>query len=174
MVICKHIYKITMGCQGASIIYLSHMTNGIFCENWVNIIAADALLTHLPLVPHRCIRELTHLWWWLVAWSTPSHYLNQCWHIVNWTLRNKLQWNSNQNTKLFIHENAFQNVIWEMAAILFRRRWVNAQGQDISWLHLTCTALSSVRQDFNHFIHFSIQGIVSLKFCELSKMIVQK
>ena len=22
-----------------------------------------------------------------------SHYLNQCWHIVNWTLRNKLQWN---------------------------------------------------------------------------------
>ena len=23
----------------------------------------------------------------------PSHYLNQCWVIVNWTLRNKLQWN---------------------------------------------------------------------------------
>ena len=35
----------------------------------------------------------------------PSHYLNQCWLIVEWILRNKLQWNSNQNTKLFIHEN---------------------------------------------------------------------
>ena len=23
----------------------------------------------------------------------PSHYLNQCWNIVNWTLGNKLQWN---------------------------------------------------------------------------------
>ena len=23
----------------------------------------------------------------------PSHFLNQCWNIVNWTLRNKLQWN---------------------------------------------------------------------------------
>ena len=40
-------------------------------------------------------------WWsnhhwhrhWLVAWSVPSHYLNQCWNIVHWTLRNKLQWN---------------------------------------------------------------------------------
>ena len=29
----------------------------------------------------------------------PSHYLNQCWVIVNWTIRNKLQWNFNQNTK---------------------------------------------------------------------------
>ena len=36
--------------------------------------------------------------------------------IVNWTLGNKLQWNSNQNTKLFIHENAFENIVCEMAA----------------------------------------------------------
>ena len=35
----------------------------------------------------------------------PSHYLNQCRVIVNWTLRHNLQWNSNQNTRLFIHEN---------------------------------------------------------------------
>ena len=31
--------------------------------------------------------------WWLVAWSTPSHNLNQCWNTVDLTLRNKLQWN---------------------------------------------------------------------------------
>ena len=29
----------------------------------------------------------------LATWPAPSHYLNKCWHIVNWTLRNKLQWN---------------------------------------------------------------------------------
>ena len=29
------------------------------------------------------------------------------------------------NTKIFIHENASENVICEMAAILFRGRWVN-------------------------------------------------
>ena len=49
--------------------------------------------------------------WWLSnkLWSTlvqvmtwclkaPSHYLNQCWLLANWTLCNKLQWNFNQNT----------------------------------------------------------------------------
>ena len=29
----------------------------------------------------------------LVAWSAPCHYLNQCWNIVNWTLKNRFQWN---------------------------------------------------------------------------------
>ena len=58
-------------------------------------------LTHLPLVPHICISELGPHWfrWWLVAYSVPGHYLNQCWVIVNWTLvlGNKLQWNFNQS-----------------------------------------------------------------------------
>ena len=34
------------------------------------------------------------------AYSTLRHYLTQCWVIIDWTLRNKLQWNFNQNTKL--------------------------------------------------------------------------
>ena len=52
-------------------------------------------LTHLPLVPHICVNESGQYWfrWWLVAYSAPSHYLNQCWGIVNWTIRNKLEWN---------------------------------------------------------------------------------
>ena len=50
----------------------------------------------------------------------PSHYLNQCWVIVNWTLRNKFQWNINQNTKLFIHEKASENIVCKMTAILSR------------------------------------------------------
>ena len=44
-------------------------------------------------------------------------YLYQCWNIVNWTLRNKLQCNDNQNSWIFIQENAFENVVWKMAAI---------------------------------------------------------
>ena len=46
--------------------------------------------------------------------------LEPCWLIGNWTLMNKFQWNSNQNTNLFIHQNAFKNVVCEMAAILSR------------------------------------------------------
>ena len=40
--------------------------------------------------------------------------LNQCWEIVNWTLRNKILWNLNQNSYIFIQENAFENLVWKM------------------------------------------------------------
>ena len=48
------------------------------------------------------------------------------WVIVNWTRRNKLQWNFNQNRKLFIHKNASGNIVCEKAAILSRGRWVKS------------------------------------------------
>ena len=59
-------------------------------------------------------------------WSLhmPSHYLNQCWNIVDWTLWNKLQWNLNQNIYIFIKENASENAVWKMAAILSRSQCV--------------------------------------------------
>ena len=50
----------------------------------------------------------------------PSHYLKQCWNIVNWTLGNKLHWNLNRNLNIVIQENAFENVVWKMATILSR------------------------------------------------------
>ena len=45
--------------------------------------------------------------------------LNQCWNVVDWTLRNKLQW---RFTKFlyFIQENAFENVVWKTTAISSR------------------------------------------------------
>ena len=54
-----------------------------------------------------------------------SHCLNQCWYSVNYTLRNKLQWNLNRNSYIFIQENAFENVVSEMASILFRPQCVD-------------------------------------------------
>ena len=88
-------------------------------------------LTPLPPVLHICVSESGQHWFrkWLVAYSTPSHYPNQCWVIVNWTLKNKLQWNFNQTTKLFIQENASENIICEMAAILSRGRWCKIMAQ---------------------------------------------
>ena len=70
-------------------------------------------LTHLPLVTHTCVSELGHHWfrWWLVACLVPSHYLNQCWFIVNWTSGNKFQWNFNRNIIIVNQENAFGNVV---------------------------------------------------------------
>ena len=77
-------------------------------------------LNSSPLIPHICVNELGQHWLWLVAYSAPSHYLNQIWLIVNCNLRNKLQWNSNQNTKLFILENAFKCCLRQPLG-----RWVN-------------------------------------------------
>ena len=60
----------------------------------------------------------------MCAWSAPSHYLNQCWNINNWTLRNKLQWNLNQNLWIFIQENPFETVVQKMAAVFSRLQCV--------------------------------------------------
>ena len=38
------------------------------------------------------------------AWTAPSHYLNQCWDSVDWSLRNKLQWHFTGNRDIFIQE----------------------------------------------------------------------
>ena len=84
-----------------------------WCYHWVRV-------THIcvgNLVQH-CFRQ------WLVACSAPGQYLNQCWNIVNWTLGDKLQWKFNRNLNTLIHENAFENVIWEIAAILSRPQCV--------------------------------------------------
>ena len=51
--------------------------------------------------------------------------LNRCWIINNWTPRNKLQWNFYQNTQIFICQNASENIVCGMVAILHRGRWVN-------------------------------------------------
>ena len=77
--------------------------------------------TYLPLVPLICASELGHYWfrWRRVACSMPSHYMNQYWLIINWIHRNKLQWHSNQNTKRFVHENAFENADWKWRPCCF-------------------------------------------------------
>ena len=54
-------------------------------------------------------------------------YLNQCWNIVNSNFKNKFQRNLKRNSYIFIQENAFENVVWERAAILPRP-------QSVKWL----------------------------------------
>ena len=43
-----------------------------------------------------------------------------------WTPRNKLEWNFNRNSDIFIQESAFECIVCEMAAILSRPQCVNA------------------------------------------------
>ena len=61
-------------------------------------------LTHWGQVTHIFTSKLCDHWFrqWLVACSAPSHYLNQCRHIVNSTLRNVLQRHFICHGKVFI------------------------------------------------------------------------
>ena len=61
----------------------------------------------------------------IMACRLAGHYLNQCWSIIKWTLRNKFQWHFIRNSNIFIQGNVVENVVCEMASILSRPQWVN-------------------------------------------------
>ena len=43
-----------------------------------------------------------------------DQYLNQCRLIVDWTVRNNVQWTPIQSTIIFTQENLFENILYEM------------------------------------------------------------
>ena len=70
----------------------------------------------------------------------PSHYLNQCRLIMNYTLSKKLQGKFNRNTKVFCLENEFKNVACDISTPLFRSQCVSS-----SYCHVS-TSLSRKRK----------------------------
>ena len=103
--------------------------------NLVYCIIASCQLNHLPWwhksVSVNCISIVISNG--LYTCSLPSHYLHKWRLIINWDHRNKLQWNSNQSTNLFVCENAFANAVCEMAAILSRgKSWVTMSRVELS------------------------------------------
>ena len=122
------------------------------------------MLTHCGLLIPYAIIELCRLWFrWFVAWSVPSHYLNQCWFIINWTVRNQLQHNLNPNT-IFLGENNLRmtSAKWHFSMCqpayflgyflyLFPCRCSTARPQtQVTWRFSSTTAhLSSVRNGSN-------------------------
>ena len=111
-------------CHQATSHYLSQCwlrsmsPNGVTRPQWVNsLMPSDAYICIINIDQH-LFRE------WLGAWLAPSHSLNQCCIIVNWTLRNRLLSNCIWNSSIFIQENAFENVVWKMSAILSGPQYV--------------------------------------------------
>ena len=99
----------------------------VFTQPWTNgVPTSRPLLTHWGRVTHIWVGNVTIIGSdnGLSPGRRQIHYLNQCWYSVNWTLRNKLQWNFNWNSNIFIRENALQNVVCKMASILPRPQCV--------------------------------------------------
>ena len=92
-------------------------------------------LTHWGWVTHICVSKLTFIGSdnglspgrrQAIIWTNATN-------IIKLNLRNKLQWNLKRNSYIFIQENAFENVVCEMAAILSRPQCVNKIS--LKWLH---------------------------------------
>ena len=90
--------------------------------NWIESIFSW-VLTHWGRVTHICVHKLT------ITVSdnglSPGRRQAIVWtNIVDGTLRDKLQLNFRRNSNIFIQENAFENVVCEMASILSRPQCV--------------------------------------------------
>ena len=100
---------------------------------------------------------------WLVACSVPSHYLDQCWLIVNWTLRNKLHRNSNKSTQLSFMKMSLKMLFAKWCP---RGRWVNLRWvlvYDLSVSKIKLNPINwSINQSINLSIHPSILNLFKL------------
>ena len=79
------------------------------------IVVSCSNFRHLPLVPHICVNELARHGF--RQWFVLSHYLNQYWPLVSWTIQIEIQF--------YFHENTFEIVVCKMVAILSRGRGFN-------------------------------------------------
>ena len=97
-------------------------------NNYINMprdLIINTALTHWDWVTHMCVTNLAIICsenGLSPSWSTPSHYLNQYWQMVDWTLKKKT---SRRNSCIFTQQNPFQNVVWKMAAILSGPHCIN-------------------------------------------------
>ena len=95
-------------------------SKSIWQANWEgNLNFALRLCRGWSWVKHACLSKL------VIIDSDNALAPNQCWLIVIWTTRNKIQWNSNPNSTIFSQESAFEGVVCEMVAMLDQPPRVN-------------------------------------------------
>ena len=89
-----------------------------------------------------------------IAYQAPSRYLCQFWNIVNSNLRNKLQRILKRNSLIFIQENAFENMVCEMAAILSRPQCVI--NNLVKWIYYRIYVDGEILSDYEFWmVHLS-------------------
>ena len=116
---CLILIRLIFPCQTAVVILFNHIADTS------KKIKKAISLTHWGRVTHICVGKLTIIgsdnglspeWHQTIIWTNAG---------IFWALRNKLQWNFNRYSNIFIQENAFGNVVCEMASILSRHQCVN-------------------------------------------------
>ena len=77
---------------------------------------------YFDLRPNKWLSKQSWGWWFETLSCSLWRHRNV---LIGHSLRDKLQWNLKRNTYMFIQENAFENVVWKMAAILFLPQCAN-------------------------------------------------
>ena len=107
-------------------IYVLHDKKQITCQAKFTLFVSWISLTHWGRLKHICVGNLTIIgsdnglspgWRQAITWTNVG--------ILLITPSNKLQWNVNRNSYIFIQENPFEYDIWKMGAILSRPQCVN-------------------------------------------------
>ena len=99
-----------------------------FSEIWIEILSFSFKKMQLKMSSARMVvNKLGHHWsrQWLVACSAPSHYLNQCWIIVNWTYFSEI-WI--EILSFSFKKMQLKKSSAKMVAILSRGRWIKGGG----------------------------------------------
>ena len=98
-------------CDVTSVLgYLKSPENLLFWNKLLKITARNRqsfALTHWGQVTHKCVGKLTIIGSDNGLSPGRRQAIIQCSNIVNWSPRNKLQWNLKRNSHIFIQENAF-------------------------------------------------------------------
>ena len=127
------------------------------CNFGVSMPWSDALISSLS---DSNMRQWTSRHWfrqWLVARSAPSHYLNQCWDIINWTLGKKLRSNLNE-----IHTFSFQKMHLKMSSGKWRpfcrglnviRKWLGVKRQVTSMMLMISGACQRLTKPSSSLAH---------------------
>ena len=101
----------------------------------VKMTSESLYLTHWGRVMHDTSVDLPSLLQIMACCLTGTKLLSEpMLEFVNCTLGNKLQWNLNK--EFFIQENAFENVVWNMAAILSRPQCVKKYCHHIVYTYI--------------------------------------
>ena len=130
--VCKLLFQLTKIGVSISVIYHKITLNSWKVYEWF-IYASVTLISLVQIMA-------CHL-------AGTSHYPNQCWNIINLTLRNKLQWNVYRNSCIFIQENECTNLAWGKAAILSRPWYVK---------HCWILSIKTVQQPFHSKVQSSM------------------
>ena len=118
-------------------------------------------LTHWGRVMHICVTKLTTIHsddglspdrCQAIIWTNAGN----AWDIVNSNLRNKLQWFLQQNSSIFIQENAFENVAQKNGSHLFQPQYGkhssgHPQGYDDVMSKLVTREKKPTNSSLNHY-----------------------